>query len=290
MIVHRGIRPFEVPDVPRVSKAPGDSQDFRAGDLGRCRSPGGPPEVPAPRTRYPFADAARGRLDFARQLENHMIGMPSFVDETKALVRGIVDATEQPIPNTGDLGVREAARVRDYLRERVLRELYLELDLERVRHGDRWSFLGWTTNGLDVDTARCEPFSMPSSAQPKRPLVMRLSVNTVFLCETEDPDWRYELMGGMEPDPSNRASRRLRTEISVLPHEMLSYVPFVAGLIETQSFGNPSFFIEPPPGTRFFGEGRERFTYLWSEAAWERIERFRATERARKARRMRAAT
>jgi len=289
MISYKGVSPSEVRHVPADREARGNLQGASQGDLARGRSAPGPKpgEVPPPPTRKGFVGQNGRILDYAHRLEELMIGMPRFVSPAKELVRGIVEATEQPIPPTGDLLIVEAEHVATYLRERVLRELYLELEMERIRHGTDWAFLGWTTNGVDVDTARCEPYSRPNRHEPRKPLIMRLSVNNLHMFETEDPDWRYELMGSMERRPSKRGLR-LRTEVSVLPHEVLSYVPFVARLIEADASDDPSRVVEPPPGTRFFGEGEERFKYLWSEAAWSRIERFHETERIRKERRTRA--
>jgi hypothetical protein len=167
------------------------------------------------------------------------------------------------------------ARVK-HLRSRVLRALRPLVPCKHTYNTIDWAYLAWTVDGISIESIQIEPCSRPSRLEPRRPLVLRLYVNTRSVETQDDPVLLKELVQWANGDLAPRSGKPFRMELSVLPDEIIRYVPLVARLLQAGGPFGEAAELEPPMDTLRFNEGENRFRYLWSKAAWDAMDRYRA--------------
>jgi len=97
----------------------------------------------------------------------------------------------------------------------------------------------------------------PDPFLPQRPLILRISINKgtemPFLsrlkrgCRSLNQDWVFDL--------------------TLLPEEVLAFVPWVVGVIQAQA-GDADAGMDPPHPLTFVGSSPRSFLNAWTQRAW----------------------
>ena len=142
-----------------------------------------------------------------------------------------------------------------------------EAALERpVLRAARPLALVWPSSAGRVEHLRFEPYYAPLAGEPRRPLIVRFSVNCCYFEGIERAARRAGLLG--QGDDYALGSG-WRFELSVLPEEAVRFVPFVVGVVLAHDEHDLSCIPEPPVATRFWQEQPLARNYAWSETAWQ---------------------
>jgi hypothetical protein len=176
------------------------------------------------------------------------------------------------IPRGAITKVAVAREVMASLRHEVLEELAVELR-RPVGYSTRPRFICWAERSGRIEYARCWPYLSPATWDPVRPLIVRVSINLGSPDRLDIVADRAGLTsrGGAGTDAE---SKRWFFELSMLPHEAVSFVPFLGGLVTAHEAQNAGLLLEPPTATRFWQAEPLVRNYAWTEAAWEAIETY----------------
>jgi hypothetical protein len=127
-------------------------------------------------------------------------------------------------------------------------------------------------SGDRVEYAHAAPYYSPCDADPARPAVLRVYINKFASSHIETEVRR----AGWEAKPKLRVlnapeppQRDWSFELSILPKEAESFVPFLVGLILAHEHQDPSLMRGAPSELRFFTEEQPlKRWHAWSAAAW----------------------
>jgi len=98
----------------------------------------------------------------------------------------------------------------------------------------------------------------PDPFLPERPLILRLSINK-----------------GTELPPLSRLKRGSRSlnqdwffDLTLLPEQVLAFVPWVVGVVQSQA-GDADAGVEPPHPLTFRASSPRSFLNAWTQSAWD---------------------
>jgi hypothetical protein len=168
-----------------------------------------------------------------------------------------------------------------YIRHEVLEELAVALR-RRIGYSTRPPFITWATRHGYIEAAQCEPFTLPGRDDPSRPLTVRVYINTPHIDSQRAAT--VSRKAGLIPSSSPygfEPSRLWSLEFSMLPHEALDFVPYLAGLVLAHEEGDAARVPEPPLPTRLWQPTPLQLNYGWSEAGWAVIKDFDRKKHAR---------
>jgi len=146
-----------------------------------------------------------------------------------------------------------------------------EIALDPRRHR---RMLYWLGKGGRFETARVQPYMLPHPFDPARPLVMRVSVNYTSV---EDSETLITKAGWQERIRTLRGEPQLehwKMELSVLPHQLVGFAPWVEALVRAHDANDVSLVPEPPDPVRLWSRELLDCDYAWSKAAWDRYEEY----------------
>lgn len=162
------------------------------------------------------------------------------------------------------LGRRVMTRLTAEVMERL--EAALQRPVARVRSPQA---LLWRSGAGGLEHLRVAPYYAPSEQDRRRPLIVRYSINSTWFDSFERVARRKGLLGS---DDSCWDRTLLRFELSLLPEEVVGFVPLVVGVIRAHEANDPALIPEPPVRTRFWQDHPLEWSYGWSESAWELAE------------------
>lgn len=139
---------------------------------------------------------------------------------------------------------------------------------------ERRRMLYWLGRGGRFETARVHPYTLPHPFDPARPLVMRVSVNYTSV---DDIDRLIKKAGWVERQRELRSEPQLerwKMELSVLPRQLVGFVPWVEALVRAHDEGDASLVPEPPDPVRLWSRELLDCDYTWSTAAWDRYQEY----------------
>lgn len=181
------------------------------------------------------------------------------------MTRSPITRREARMRFPGEISPRQARRRANAIREEFLRELAAALDRD-VLFVERPRLIAWRSAQGRVEHARLEPYYLPDRRDPARPLILRASINY-----GGPADWK-PILKRVGWEDRVRADRWWKMELSMLPGEVLDYVPWLASVVGAHEHNDAARVIEPPHPTRFWQVEHLDRDYAWSEAAWDRAE------------------
>lgn len=203
----------------------------------------------------PAIEKARDVGGLARRT---LLGNPSGnLEDVPATVGGL------RVPRTPIFDAAFANELMFALRGGVLQELRRALlpDHRCVLAGRRREALYWRSKRGCIEYARCEPRFVLSKDAPRWPLIVRVTIN-MGLSGVQGSVFTRRLR---KPGDSVWREPGWDFELLALPHEVLTYAPYLDGVIR-QHEGNSEPFVPPPFSTTFIEDGGS--TWAASHGAW----------------------
>lgn len=120
----------------------------------------------------------------------------------------------------------------------------------------------WTDDSQHLNYVNIYAYTAPDALQSDRPFILRLAINKGA------GDISVARKG-----PSCRGlNRKWCFELTVLPEEILEFLPWVVSLVEAKAKGLLSSVDEPPYPVTFNLDNRSLATEAWTQQARQRIE------------------
>ena len=133
----------------------------------------------------------------------------------------------------------------------------------------------WLDHDDGFNHARVLTISGPKSCCLEAPLILRVSINSLAFnyerAVCRRLSWPTTPGDGQE-------SPRWRYELSLLPEQLVDFVPWTAALAEAQAYQDESMLIAPPHPCHFWMRTGLKCDYAWTGAAWEVMEEHRKAE------------
>lgn len=175
-------------------------------------------------------------------------------------VHRLAPLTEEPIADP-----RLARRVLASLRAAVFEAFADALDRPTAVSMRAPAFLCWRSKTNFLEYARCEAYRLPERGDPLRPFIVRVSINDARAERLERVAREQRLAS---TDDVLWGRRRWRMELSMLPHETLALVPFLAGLVRAHEEGDASLIPEPAVPLLHWNSTPMAWNYAWTKEAW----------------------
>jgi hypothetical protein len=185
--------------------------------------------------------------------------------KTGSSVRSSSEVTTCP------LGITAARRQLTVLREQSFETLTRLLPHRVViPKGHHW--IGWCDSHGNLNSARCEAYTLPRREEPALPFTVRLSINHGYVSTLEEVARKAGIVEreGQAPRPALRP----RFELSCLPHEAVGYAAWLGEFLLAFEKNDPEAIPAPPYPTYFWNELDFDCRYAWSHSGWEAMETY----------------
>lgn len=116
----------------------------------------------------------------------------------------------------------------------------------------------WIDHRQTLNYVRVYAYSAPDQLLPERPFILRVAVNQGAgivvaakwrkLCRSLNQSWRFEL--------------------SLLPEEILDFLPWIVNLVKSHDQGSTFFVLEPPHAFDFKMSNELPSDEAWTQGAW----------------------
>jgi hypothetical protein len=115
----------------------------------------------------------------------------------------------------------------------------------------------WVDNRQQLNYVCIYAHMAPDALVPERPLILRLAVNR-----------GADLVAAARQGKSNNGlNRNLHFELTLLPEEVLDFLPWIVSLVKSHDKGSASFVLEPPYPLDFKTSTALSFQDAWTEKA-----------------------
>ena len=121
------------------------------------------------------------------------------------------------------------------------------------------SMASWIDNQQQLNYVLVYPYIAPDALVPKRPFILKLGINqgAGSLGKTK---WRKDCRG---------LNQSWHFELTVLPEEILDFLPWVVGLIKSQDNDSPLGRETPPHPLQFKLPEVKLRQNAWTQKAWQ---------------------
>ncbi|MCA1993629.1 MAG: hypothetical protein LDL41_16535 [Coleofasciculus sp. S288] len=115
----------------------------------------------------------------------------------------------------------------------------------------------WIDNRQRLNYVRIYVYTAPDELIPERPFILRLSVNKGGGMDAAIK-WRKDCQG---------LNQSWHFELTLLPEEILDFLPWVVSLVESHNHGSASFIQEPPHPFDIKMSNKLLFQDAWTQKA-----------------------
>lgn len=115
----------------------------------------------------------------------------------------------------------------------------------------------WIDNRQRLNYVRIYVYTAPDELIPERPFILRLSVNKGGGMDAAIK-WRKDCQG---------LNQSWHFELTLLPEEILDFLPWVVSLVESHNQGSASFIQEPPHPFDIKMSNKLLFQDAWTQKA-----------------------
>lgn len=117
----------------------------------------------------------------------------------------------------------------------------------------------WIDDNQRLNYMRIYVYTAPDELIPERPFILRVSINKGGGIVTA-AKWRKDCQG---------LNQDWYFELTLLPEEMLDFLPWVVSLVESNDQGSDSFLEEPPHPVDFRMSNQTLLNDIWTQKARE---------------------
>jgi len=117
----------------------------------------------------------------------------------------------------------------------------------------------WIDNRQQLNYLRVYVYTAPDELRPERPFILRVSVNKGGGIAT-GVRWRRDCRG---------LNQGWHFELTLLPEEVLDFLPWLVNLVKSQENGSTSFVAEPPHPFHFKTFDASSCNEAWTQKAWQ---------------------
>lgn len=117
----------------------------------------------------------------------------------------------------------------------------------------------WIDDRQRFNYLRVYVYKAPDELLPERPFILRVSVNKGGGIATA-AKWRRGCRG---------LNQGWNFELTLLPEEILDFLPWLVSLVKSQEHGSASFVAEPPHPFHFKTSNVSSFNDAWTQKAWQ---------------------
>lgn len=166
------------------------------------------------------------------------------------------------------------------LRTAVFEAFADALDRPTAISSPRDPFLCWRARAGHVEYLRVETYREPYRGAPGMPLIVRLHINHLLPSRLG----KVARQLGVVSDSQVWSERDWKTELSVLPEEALTLVPFLVGHVRAHEEADGSLIPEPALPLLQWHTKPLDWDYAWTKAAWSISDNYDEMVRRKKSR------
>jgi hypothetical protein len=136
--------------------------------------------------------------------------------------------------------------------------MHVPIRITGVSYSSNSPIASWVNERQQLNYLNVYAYTAPDELIPLRPLILRLAINRSALRATI-------LKKRQEYQVSNRF---WSFELTVLPEEILDFLPWIVNLVQTRDKNSPSLIISPPHPFKIQPSVVELFNEVWTQKAW----------------------